>query len=225
MTRPHREEERKEATIRAVWASVARYGCTGTTIERVAEIAGFSKGVIHYYFDSKKALLLAAFEAYFKAYEEESIAMLAGLGREPSAEEILDAIVDVSLPAFSPEDFAAAELPLLEPGESLGPKYKSRLFVQFYSYAMTEPDFSRAAATYYEGMGETLAGYLERLFPSAGAEPDEGRRRALSYAVGLMALIDGLSFQRLIGYMPAGLPDHGRLARRLAIEPARRADR
>jgi len=222
MARPHHEEERKEATIRAVWASVARNGCSGTTIERVAEIAGFSKGVIHYYFDSKKALLLAAFEAYFDVYEEETIAALASLGREPSAVEILEAMIDVSLPAYSPEDFAAVELPLLGPGDRLGPKYKARLFVQFYSFAMTDPDFARAAAKVYERMGGYLAEWLSVAAPG---DAEEGRPSPMALAVGIMALIDGLSFQRLLGYSPEGIPDHAALVKKLALAPAGKSDR
>jgi AcrR family transcriptional regulator len=223
--KPHREDARKEETIRAVWASVARSGCFGTTIERVAEIGGFSKGVIHYYFDSKKALLLAAFEAYLQAYEDETKSLLSALGREPSAEEVLGAIIDVSLPPFSPSDTAAAELPLLRPGEPLGPQYKARLFVQFYSLAMTDPDFARTAEKVYERQGETFADLFAALPSSTeGARglpsSTEGAR---ANAVSLVALIDGLSLQRVIGYLPQGLPDHAALARRLAITPVTRA--
>jgi TetR/AcrR family transcriptional repressor of bet genes len=218
MPRPHREEERREATIRAVWASVARFGCSGTTIERVAEIAGFSKGVIHYYFDSKQTLLLAAFEAYLQAYEDETVALLTPLGREPKAEEILDAVVEASLPEFSPSDFAAVDLPLLAPGEGLGPRYKARLFVQFYALAMTDPDFAAAAAKVYARQGEFFADCFAAMAP--GTE----RERAIARSAALVALIDGLSFQRLLGYMPPGLSDHGELVKRFAIAPARREE-
>jgi TetR/AcrR family transcriptional regulator, transcriptional repressor of bet genes len=212
MPRLKKEEERKDTTIRAVWASVARYGCSGTTIERVAEIAGFSKGVIHYYFDSKKALLMAAFEAYLKAYEDETVAILARLGREPSAREILEAVVDASLPPFSPADLDAIELPLLAAGQPLGPKYKARLFVQFYSLIVSDQDFARAAGSIYERQGEFFA----QCFASIAPDPDGSR--AVSHAAGLIALIDGLSLMRVIGYLPAGLPDHASLVKELAIE-------
>jgi len=224
MSKPHREDERKEATIRAVWASVARSGCSGTTIERVAEIGGFSKGVIHYYFDSKKALLLAAFEAYLQAYEDETMALLTPLGREPSAREILEAVVDASLPPFSPGDFEAAELPLLKPGEPLGPRYKARLFVQFYSLIVTDQDFARSAANVYERQGDFFVQCFAAI--DSGSErsralsPDLDRERALGYAAGLIALIDGFSLMRVIGYLPAGLPEHAALVKLLAIEPA-----
>lgn len=218
MPRANREEERREETIRAVWASVARFGCPGTTIERVAEIAGFSKGVIHYYFDSKKALLLAAFEAFLRAYEAETIALLAPLGREPTASEILDAVVEASLPAYSREDFAAVDLPLLGPGENLGPKYKARLFVQFYSLAMNDPDFAAAAGKVYEGQGKFFADCFASIIPGGD------RTRALAHAAALIAMIDGLSLLRLLGWAPAGLPDHRELVERFAIAPAGRPE-
>jgi TetR/AcrR family transcriptional repressor of bet genes len=180
----------------------------------VAEIAGFSKGVIHYYFDSKKALLLAAFEAYLKAYEDETVALLTPLGREPSAREVLEAIVEAALPPFSPEDLEAAELPLLEPGAPLGPRYKARLFVQFYSLIVTDQDFARTAASVYARQGEFFVQCFESMVPKS-----EGPR-AQSYAAGLVALIDGFSLMRVIGYLPAGLPEHAALVKLLAIEPA-----
>lgn len=209
--RRKREIERKDEALRAVWASIARFGTGGTTIERVAELGGFSKGVIHYYFASKKDLLLSAFEAYLTAYEDETIALLTAAGSVPDSAAILRAVVDVSLPPFSPTDLAAAELPLLAPGEPLGPRYKARLFLQFFTLAMTDPDFARVAAGVYGRQGE----YFAECF--ASLSPASGREGAISSAVGLMALVDGLSLHRLLGYSPAGLPDHAELVRRLAL--------
>ena len=94
MSRPRREEERRDATIRAVWACIARFGAEGTTIERVAEIGGFSKGVIHYYYDSKRSLLLAAFEAFLASYEREILLRLEG---QAEAGDMIKALLDSTL--------------------------------------------------------------------------------------------------------------------------------
>jgi AcrR family transcriptional regulator len=214
MSRPHNEDLRREQTIRAVWASVASHGIEGTTIERVAELGGFSKGVVHYYFESKKALLLAAFQAYLEAYDGEIIERLGALGREPGAKEVLDAVIDSTLPPFSPEDLEEAELAPLALGEALTPHYKARLFLQFISLAVRERDFAAVVSASYERQGAAIAECFAALGP-------EGARDA---SASFVALIDGFSLHRVLGYVPSGLPDHAELARGYAQLVSTRSD-
>jgi len=205
--RPHKEEERKEATIRAVWAALVRYGVEGTTIERVSTLGGFSRGVVHYYFASKRELLLAAFEAYLSSYDDEISARLEKLGRAPEPSAVLDAVIESALPPFAPEDLEAAELPLLGPGESLPPKYKSRLFVQFFGIAMGDSDFASVFRRSYERQCAAMAGCY------AAISPEASEAQAMAAAAGLAALIDGFSLHRVLGFIPAGLPEHVELAK------------
>ena len=161
IARQHSNEEKRDTTIRAVWAAIARYGIDGTTIDCVASLAGFSKGVIHYYFDSKKALLLAAFAAFLESFDSEIFGILGSLGREPDASEALEAVIRSTLPSFSPEDGLAAELPIPNAGEILSPHYKARLFVQFFILAMGDRDFAAVVARSYERQGRAVAKCLE----------------------------------------------------------------
>jgi AcrR family transcriptional regulator len=206
MPRQHSKDERRAETIRAVWALVASHGTEGATIERVAELCSFSKGVIHYYFDSKRALLLAAFQAYLEAYDGEILARLGALGREPDAGEVLDAVIDATLPPFSPSDVEAAELPPLGPGEALSPRYKARLFLQFFSLAVRDREFAEVVRLSYERQGTAI----EECFVA------QGRLGAREASASLVALIDGFSMHRVLGYLPSGLPPHAELARRFA---------
>jgi len=203
-----KDEGRRAATIRAVWAAVARHGIEGTTIDRVAEFGGFSKGVVHYYFASKKELLLAALEAFLAAYDAEILDALAGLGRQPTAKEALEAIVVSTLPHFSPQDGEAAELPLLAAGEPLSPRYKARLFVQFFPLAMNDRDFAAVVKKAYDREGADIAACFAALLPAAPRELPS------ALAASLVALIDGFSLHRILGYAPAGDVDHAELARR-----------
>jgi AcrR family transcriptional regulator len=220
MSRPHKEEERKEATIRAVWAALVRYGVGGTTIEKVSALGGFSRGVVHYYFASKRELLLAAFEAYLSSYDAEIQARLQRLGREPDAAAVLDAVIESALPPFDPGDLEAAELPLLGPGESLPPKYKSRLFVQFFSIAMGDRDFASVFKRSYERQCAAMAGCY------AAISPEASKTEAMAAAAGLAAIIDGFSLHRVLGFIPAGLPEHVELAKLFSasVLPAKRSD-
>ncbi len=52
---------RRSELSRAAFEAVVRYGLRGTTLERVGEIAGVSKGVVLHHFKDKSALLEAVF--------------------------------------------------------------------------------------------------------------------------------------------------------------------
>lgn len=54
-----REEERKEAILRAAYRVAARERLTGFSMQQVADRAGVSKGLVFFYFDTRDALLLA----------------------------------------------------------------------------------------------------------------------------------------------------------------------
>jgi len=208
MLQPIKKEERRSATIRAVWSLIASRGIEGTTIEAVAKCADFSKGVIHYYFDSKKDLLLAALEAFLEAYDAEILASLSALEHEPGGSDVLEAIIEATLTSFFPEDIEAAELPVLKPGEELSPRYKARLFVQFLPLAMNDCDFAAAVTKSYDRQGAAMAECFAALMPAASPE------ERLSAAASLMALVDGFSLHRVLGYLPEGLLEHAELARR-----------
>ena len=51
---------RREQIVRATIRCLARNGHTGLTMKRVAAEAGVSQGILHYYFEDKRAILAAA---------------------------------------------------------------------------------------------------------------------------------------------------------------------
>ena len=54
---------RRSELSQAAFEAVIRYGLRGTTLEKVGEIAGVSKGVVLHHFNDKSALLEAVFAA------------------------------------------------------------------------------------------------------------------------------------------------------------------
>ena len=52
---------RRSELSQAAFEAVIRYGLRGTTLEKVGEIAGVSKGVVLHHFKDKSALLEAVF--------------------------------------------------------------------------------------------------------------------------------------------------------------------
>lgn len=66
MPRPSVERERREQILRACCEVIAEVGFRALRVGDVACRANVSNGMVHYYFDSKDALLHAAFEYNFR---------------------------------------------------------------------------------------------------------------------------------------------------------------
>jgi AcrR family transcriptional regulator len=82
--------EKAQRIVEAMRASVARRGIAGSTFEHVAREAGVSRGLLHYYFGTKEALLVEV----VRRDTEHRIAVLdeplAGAG---SVDELLEILV------------------------------------------------------------------------------------------------------------------------------------
>lgn len=82
--------EKASRIVEAMRSSVARRGISGSTFEHVAREAGVSRGLLHYYFGTKEALLVEV----VKRDTDHRIARLdEPVGRAESADEILEALV------------------------------------------------------------------------------------------------------------------------------------
>ena len=82
--------ERAQRIVEAMRSSVARRGISGSTFEHVAREAGVSRGLLHYYFGTKEALLAEV----VRRDSEHRIARLdEPLAGASSADEILEILV------------------------------------------------------------------------------------------------------------------------------------
>jgi AcrR family transcriptional regulator len=82
--------EKAGRIVEAMRSSVARRGISGSTFEHVAREAGVSRGLLHYYFGTKEALLVEV----VRRDSEHRIARLdEPVGQATSADEILQALV------------------------------------------------------------------------------------------------------------------------------------
>ena len=59
---PERETERREQLVQASYAVFAEKGFDAVRLEDIAGAAGFSKAVVHYYFDKKEEFLVEVFQ-------------------------------------------------------------------------------------------------------------------------------------------------------------------
>jgi len=90
----HPERNRK-LLIDATLDSIAGHGIAETTVSRITEKAGLSRGMIHLHFASKESLLAAAAEAYSGEYYAELDRGIGGKGDDPVG--LIRAIIESDL--------------------------------------------------------------------------------------------------------------------------------
>jgi AcrR family transcriptional regulator len=90
------EAERRKQILDAACSVIAKHGLQELRLLEVASVAGVSSGTIHYYFDTKRELVNAAFEYNFR-HSLERRQWLRDESREPL--ELLGEIVDSYLPS------------------------------------------------------------------------------------------------------------------------------
>jgi AcrR family transcriptional regulator len=82
--------DKAQRIVEAMRSSVARRGISGSTFEHVAREAGVSRGLLHYYFGTKEALLV---EVVRRDTEHRIARMDEPLGNAASADELLEILV------------------------------------------------------------------------------------------------------------------------------------
>jgi AcrR family transcriptional regulator len=138
----HKEKraETRRCLMAAAARAFARNGLERTSIDQVAEDAGFTKGAFYANFKSKKELFLAMLDERFGERMEEIERVIGGEG---TASEKA---------SRAGEDFAA----MLE----ADPDW-NRLFFEFNAYANRDEDFREELLTRYRWMRQRLAKSLE----------------------------------------------------------------
>jgi AcrR family transcriptional regulator len=164
---PARRREIIEATIRCL----ARHGYSGLRMKEVARVAGVSQGILHYYFDSKRAILLAALQHVLDDLDRRLGPLLEATSDAPSQ---LEAVIRGFL-ALADEN-----------------REFWVVFVEFWGEMMHDRELSRVNAGLYRRLRRTLGSVVARGV-RAGAfrrvDPEEAGSVVL-------ALVDGISLQR-----------------------------
>jgi AcrR family transcriptional regulator len=76
---------RREQIVRATIRCLAREGYTRLTMKKVAREAGVSQGILHYYFEDKRAMLAATLEVVTRDLDRRVAAAQSRTGRDPAA--------------------------------------------------------------------------------------------------------------------------------------------
>lgn len=104
MARPSNTAQRRQQIVSAFLSVVAERGYDGASINAIAEAAGLAPGLIHYYFESKRAILLEAIRELTELIERR-FNDLAADANTPAAR--LRAFVDARLAKGKKADEAA----------------------------------------------------------------------------------------------------------------------
>lgn len=100
------DSEKAQRIVEAMRASVGRRGAAGATFDHVAQEAGVSRGLLHYYFGSKERLLV-------EVVRHDCDLRMASLEERLAGADSVDAIIEVlvsHLEAFIEQDPEAAAL-------------------------------------------------------------------------------------------------------------------
>lgn len=197
------EPIRKAEAINAALECFCEYGIDKTTLDMVAQEAGFSKGIVAYYFKTKRRLVLECLKAFMSSYQ---LKIGSSIDKEMSAAQMVKVVVDVSLPPLNEENHDKINVSVLDGVEKirLPEKKIASLFSQFLSKSANDDEIKTILKEIYtkdvEGMTELVA------YAKKACRSEKLDERETAYA--LLALIYGLSIFRIIGFMPSGETDN-----------------
>lgn len=170
LTRAERKALTRSELLKAAEELFVRQGYHGTSLDQVAERAGYTKGAVYSAFNSKADLFLAVFDVIVDRRLEGLRAVFA---KHKSLESQVSAF--------------AQEPPRPETGRWF------TLAIEFWSHAAHDPELRSEFARHWrrlrEGLRELIA--WQRWGGEDGLTPDRG-------AMAIMALAFGVSVERLI---------------------------
>ncbi len=174
MARPSVEAERREQILAATRQVVAEKGFQAMRVADVARRSGASTGTVHYYFETKRELMHAAFEWNFHASQAR---------RNPLIESQSD-----------PRDKLRAFLTSYLPTDDVVIE-SWHMWIELWAAALHDPDLRELNETVYGEWRRTVADIIRE-------GQDHGLFVAgdpVALANGLVSMVDGLALQVLLG--------------------------
>ncbi|QSQ27265.1 TetR/AcrR family transcriptional regulator [Pyxidicoccus parkwayensis] len=167
------EPDARERLIAAGYRVLSERGYDATTVKEVAKEAGVNQGLVHYYFGSKDALLLAVAKAARQKYMDE----LKRLREETPHEQLAAA------------SFAWGEKLLKETPEQFRVRY------ELFAMGLHNKELKPAVAEMLQCVGEEVALTVAAVRNGEGAKPEPLDHH---YAAIVKACVDGLSLHHLL---------------------------
>lgn len=165
-----RPENNRKQLVQATLDTIATHGITETTVSRIIDRAGLSRGMIHLHFGGKDNLLTAAAEAFNAEYYDEMDRQIAGVTDEPVA--LLRAVIRADLsPALLNERSA-------------------RIWHAFRGVSSIRPDIARFSDTRDLRLRKTIRSAMDALARREGNDGAGMLSRDATY--GSLAMMEGM---------------------------------
>lgn len=191
------EPIRRAEVINAALECICECGIDKTTLDMIAVKAGFSKGIIIYYFESKKKLVEESLIAFLSSYR---LKIGSTITKDMQPLEMLSRVVEVSLPRMDEVDNSKINVSILEGEDKIClPQDKiAKLFVNFISKAAVDSDLREIVRKVYIKDIEGISSLIKNVKSQYPAKDIDDNKAA--YAI--LALVYGLSFFRIVDFMP-----------------------
>lgn len=191
------EQKRRAEVINATLTCISMYGIDGMTLDKVADHANCSKGVVTYYFKNKDHLTIEAFKSFLAYY---GLKIESGIEHTMTSGEMMDLTLKFMLPPFSDDTDRMINVSQLDGVDKMYIPYadQAKLFVQFFSKAMLDRNLQEVVSKSYEADLQGIAKIMEYGNRTGQMSVEDSR----DAAYGLMAMVIGLSFFRVANVPP-----------------------
>lgn len=197
------EPKRRADVINATLICISRHGIDGMTLDKVAEYADCSKGVVTYYFKNKDNLIIEAFKSFLAYY---GLKIQSEIQKTMTAEEMIDVTLKHILPPYSDDRQKKLNVSELDGIEKMFIPHEdqAKLFLQFFSKAVLDRNLQEVVSKSYL---EDLHG-IARIFDYGNMSGQMRVDDSKSAAYGLLAMVVGLSFFRVANIPPLNNEDN-----------------
>jgi Transcriptional regulator len=201
------EPIRRAEAINAALECISEHGIQGITLDMVAEKAGFSKGIVAYYFKSKRNLILESLKEFLAAYSQK---IGSSIKKDMPVLDMVKTIVEVSLPPIAENNEDTINVSTLEGADKirLPQKKIAKIFIQFISISSIDDELKTIMRQTYKNDVEGISQLLK--YAKKTYSVDDLNEHNEAYA--LLALINGLSFFRISDFMPFDEADNRNIA-------------
>ncbi|WP_284641095.1 TetR/AcrR family transcriptional regulator [Paenibacillus silviterrae] len=193
------EPKRRADVINAALTCISVHGMDGMTLDKVAEYAKCSKGVIIYYFKNKDQLIVEAFRSFMAYY---GLKIQSEIDSSMPADQMIDITMKHILPPY--DDDKSNEMKLnVSPLDGIEAMFipiedQARLFLQLFSKAVLDRRLQEVVSTSYMTDLQGIA----KIFDYGNRTGRMNVEDPQSAAYGLLAMVIGLSFFRVANIPP-----------------------
>lgn len=188
---------RRFETINATLECIYEYGISNTSLDMVATKAGFSKGIITYYFKSRKNLILESLKSFLEAY---NLKIGASIKADALPLDKLKAVVKVAFLPLSDKCHETINVSTLNGMENirLSQKQILKIFIQFISMAANDDELKNIMCKNYANDVGSISLMIQNAKKTYPVNELDDKNSA--YAI--LAIIYGLSFFRVNDFIP-----------------------